>query len=103
MIDRRPLAIVRAVNVTDERIAVNADQIRDLSLPTRPTKTTDSRSKNFGDISVELDAIEPEMLRTMVETAILRHLPRHEYEILRIAEDSERDLLTSWVRQAVTP
>jgi hypothetical protein len=32
------------------------EQIREWDLPTRPTKTGDSRSKDFGDISVELDA-----------------------------------------------
>src|SRR4029079_4766839 len=41
-----------------ERIAVTPGQIRTLDLPTRPTKSTDSRSKKFGDaISVELDAL----------------------------------------------
>ena len=43
-----------------ERIAVTPDQIAQWDLPTRPTKTTDSRSKGFGDISVELDAIPPD-------------------------------------------
>ena len=42
-----------------ERLAVTPEQIGIWSLPTRPTKTTDSRAKGFGDISVELDAIPP--------------------------------------------
>ena len=42
-----------------ERLAVTPEQIDEWNLPTRPTKTSDTRSKNFGDISVELDAIEP--------------------------------------------
>ena len=46
-----------------ERIAVTPEQIEDWNLPTRPTKATDSRAKGFGDISVELDAIEPDVLR----------------------------------------
>jgi hypothetical protein len=46
-----------------ERLAVTPEQIGEWSLPTRPTKQRDSRSKGFGDISVELDAIEPDTLR----------------------------------------
>src|SRR5262249_35124305 len=42
-----------------ERLAVTQEQIEAWELPTRPTKKSDSRSKNFGDISVELDAVDP--------------------------------------------
>jgi hypothetical protein len=45
-----------------ERLAVNPGQIAAWRLPTRPSKTTDSRSKNFGSTSVELDAIEPDQI-----------------------------------------
>ena len=73
-----------------ERIAVTEEQIANWSLPSRPTKTSDTRSKNFGAISVELDAIEPSMLREIVLEAIERHLPEHQYKILKAAEQSER-------------
>ena len=76
-----------------ERVAVTPEQIRDWDLPTRPTKTTDSRSKNFGDISVELDAIPPDRLRELVQFAIERHLPRRQFEILKEAEASEREII----------
>ena len=36
-----------------ERVAVTPEQIRDWDLPTRPTKTTDSR-KNFGDMGARM-------------------------------------------------
>jgi hypothetical protein len=74
-----------------ERIAVERWQIEAWDLPTRPTKTSDIRSKTFGDISVELDAIEPDRLRSLVEAAIEQHLPQHEFEILKAAEESERE------------
>ncbi len=80
-----------------ERIAVNHRQIAAWNLPTRPTKKSDTRSKNFGDISVELDAIEPDQLRGLVLHAIERHLPRREFEVLRAAEESERELLRAFV------
>src|SRR5262249_14445233 len=58
-----------------ERIAVTEQQIDDWNLPTRPTKKSDTRSKGFGDISVELDAIEPNRLRNLVQETIEQHLP----------------------------
>ncbi|MGE3782056.1 MAG: hypothetical protein AB7H71_04860 [Alphaproteobacteria bacterium] len=76
-----------------ERIAVTPEQIRHWRLPTRPTKTSDTRAKGFGEISVELDAIEPARLRRPVEVAIESHLPAHQYEVLKAAEESERSLL----------
>src|SRR5499427_8723325 len=49
--------------ITFERIAVTPEQITAWALPTRPTKASDTRAKNFGSaISVELDAIEPNQL-----------------------------------------
>ncbi len=81
------------------RIGVTLRQIRDWKLPTRPTKTSDTRSRGFGDISVELDAIPPDDLRRVVEHAIELHLPRRQLDILKIAEESERDLLKALVRE----
>ncbi|WP_363347423.1 hypothetical protein [Methylocystis echinoides] len=74
-----------------ERLAVTPDQIRDWNLPTRPTKMTDTRAKRHGDISVELDAIDPNMLRELVREAIERHLPADELAVLKAAEESERE------------
>jgi hypothetical protein len=81
-----------------ERVAVTPQQIEAWNLPTRPTKMTDTRSKNFGDISVELDAIPPTDLRWLVEHVIQRHLPERQFEILKAAEESERELLKNFVR-----
>jgi len=80
-----------------ERIAVTLGQITAWALPTRPTKASDTRSKNFGSISVELDAIEPNQLRAIVQAAIEQHLPQEQFEILKAAEESERDLITRLV------
>jgi hypothetical protein len=80
-----------------ERIAVTPTQIKTWNLPTRPTKTTDTRSKGFGDISVELDAIEPGTLRRLVEYHIEKHLPAAQLQVLQAAEDSERTLLSGLV------
>ena len=52
-----------AADITFERLAVLPAQIHAWDLPSRPTKQTDSRAKGFAALSVELDAIEPNMLR----------------------------------------
>ena len=80
-----------------ERVAVTPQQIKRWSLPSRPTKTTDSRAKGFGDISVELDAIHPQMLRGLVEVVIERHLPPDQFKVLKEAEASERALIRGLV------
>ena len=80
-----------------ERIAVTPDQISDWDLPGRPTKKTDTRSKNWRGDSVELDAINPNQLRELVEEVLEVHLPDQEFAVLKAAEASERDFLKVWV------
>lgn len=82
-----------SADITFERIGVTPKQIQILELPTRPTKTSDTRSKGFGDISAELDAIHPDVLRGIVRMAIEEHLPAHQFNILKAAEESERALI----------
>ncbi len=84
-----------------ERIAVTPAQIKKWKLPSRPTKTKDTRAKNFGNISVELDAIEPDTLRGLVRDAIEQHMPAKRLAVLQAAEESERELLTRLVDRAV--
>jgi hypothetical protein len=78
-----------------KRVAVLPEQIRQWNLPTRPTKRTDSRAKNFEGDSVEVDAIPPEQLRQLVRSCIEQHVDRRRLEILRAAERSERDIIRS--------
>jgi len=80
-----------------ERIAVTPEQIDSWDLPTRPTKASDTRSKNFGNISVELDAIEPNRLRSLVQETLEQHLPQDQFAILKAAEESEREIITRLV------
>jgi hypothetical protein len=80
-----------------DRLAVTPDQIAQWTLPTRPTKQSDSRAAGFGEISVELDAIEPDLLRSVVLSAIESHLPPDQFDVLKIAEESERVLIRTLV------
>lgn len=90
----------KGLPITFERLAVLPEQITAWNLPTRPTKATDTRAKKFGDISVEMDAIDARQLREIVKDAIEIHMPPERLEVLRAAEDSEREFLTRWARAA---
>jgi hypothetical protein len=81
-----------------ERAAVTRSQATEWDLPTRPTKTTDTRAKTFKGTSVELDAIPPDRLRDLVRERIERHIDREQMKVLRVAEASERQTLERWTR-----
>lgn len=76
-----------------QRVAVTEDQIKSLSLPTRPTKKSDSRSKNFAGESVEVDAIPPALLREMVRNCITQHIDFEVLARLEEIEEAERETL----------
>jgi hypothetical protein len=82
-----------------ERVAVTPRQIARWTLPTRPTKSTDSRAKSWcgGEESVELDAIEPDRLRALVQVSIEEHLPETELDPLREIEAAERESMIKFV------
>lgn len=80
-------------DITFERVAVTRDQIVDLGLPTRPTKTTDSRHRGFEGESVEVDAIPPAELRRLVEDCIACHVDQDALERTRLIEEEERKVM----------
>lgn len=84
-------------DVQFERLAVTPDQIRVLDLPTRPTKKSDTRARNFIGESVEVDAIPPSVLRGIVEDAIVQHIAPEAHRLHQIAEQSERDILAAMI------
>lgn len=57
-----------------EICAVTEEQVEQYSLPTRPTKRTDSRAAGWAGESVELDAFHPDTLRDLVEQSITAEL-----------------------------
>ncbi len=77
--------------------AVTEAQIVDLGLPTRPTKASDSRAKNFTGESVEVDAIAAPVLRRMVADVIERHVDQAAVERLRAIEAAELETLDGFL------
>ncbi len=84
-----------------ERVAVTRAQAEKWNLPSRPTKTSDVRAKNFKGRSVELDAIEPDDLRVLVRKVIQRHMPDAKFDELMAKEDEERRLIRGLVDRVV--
>jgi hypothetical protein len=73
-----------------ERVAVTPEQIALWSLPTRPTKRTDTRSLGFEGGSVELDSIPLYRLRELARDCIERHVDAQVIADIRRTEDQER-------------
>ena len=63
------------------------------ALPSRPTKFSTHATDWEGGDSVELDAVPPDTLRTLVRSIIEHHLPAGHMRVLKVAEDSERQIL----------
>jgi hypothetical protein len=101
-IDRKVEQELRALAPTAEihfeRVAVTPEQVVTLGLPTRPTKTSDSRSRTFEGDSVELDAIDPDTLRQMVEDCIVRHVDQEARRRVALVERTERMTLVELAR-----
>lgn len=95
--EKKVCAFNPGAHVTFQRLAVVPEQIAELSLPTRPTKQSDSRARQFEGESVEVDAIPPNKLRDIVREANEQHVDAHQLAVTRAAENSERRLLTNIV------
>jgi hypothetical protein len=79
---------------TVKRMALTEAQITRFNLPTRPTKRRgNTHARTFAGDSVELDALPPYALRGMVTKVIERHVSPRMTNALRVAEESEREIL----------
>ncbi len=83
-----------------QRVAVTQEQVETMGLPTRPTKSTDSRAKDWVGGSVEVDSIPPAELKALVSRLITQHVDQAEWEQLRRIETEERRALDSVLSQA---
>lgn len=75
ILDRLELFTAHKVHV--ERVALNMDQVRQYNPPPDPAKVTDSRFASYqqlyGDHSWELDALEPEVLVSLVLDEVAKY------------------------------
>lgn len=80
------------------RVAVTPEQIAEFSLPTRPTKKTDSRARNFLGESVELDAMPPDALREIARDRITQHIDAETWSALQRTETMEKESWTKFMK-----
>jgi len=81
-----------------EQVAVLPWQIEAWGLPTRPTKRSDSRAKNWRGGSVELDAVPVSILRGLVEEKIKAHIDDALLERTKRVEELERASFDTVIR-----
>jgi hypothetical protein len=87
------------VRVKVVRIALNMSQVEQYDPPPSPAKITDSRAasyiEEFGDDSWELDALEPQILDSMIEDEITSRLDMSLWQQREDQETQERQLLVA--------
>jgi hypothetical protein len=85
------------VSMEVNRIALNMDQVNEYNPPPNPAKITDSRAAGyiaeFGSESWELDALEPAVLRDLIQKTIRSYLDPDAYDKRVQREKSERKAL----------
>jgi hypothetical protein len=85
-----------------ERLALNYDQVEALNPPPNPAKETDARFagyvEEFGETCWELDAIEPNALAEIVETAVFRYRDLDLWSAAVAREQAMRDELETLAR-----
>lgn len=98
------LALFAGFEVEVRRVALNMDQVKKYSPPPNPAKLTDSRVEGyiekFGKESWELDALEPSVLRDLIQDTIREYMDEVKYEAMRLRQEQERWTLktaaTAW-------
>ena len=84
------------------RICLNYQQVIDWKLPPAPAKITDSRTKNWDGIGqVELDAVKPEKLISLLNGAIADIFDTDLYDELLYIEQDEREIYRTSLKEYV--
>lgn len=91
------LNTIFGVKVEVVRLALNRDQVNEYDPPPNPAKLTDSRASAYvaehGDESWELDALEPRVLRQLIQDKIREYMDEDRFEAKRDEERRLRETL----------
>lgn len=85
------------IDLRFERIGINADQIEEYGLPTKPRKESDRRSLHI-DCAVEAESMPAKTLRGILRDKVEALLPAHALAVAKLAENSERKHLRNMAR-----
>jgi hypothetical protein len=89
-------------DVEIRRIALMEQQVIEWKLPPAPAKETDSRTANWDGLGqVELDAVKPEKLISMLNDAINEIFDQDLYDELITQENEERELFQAELKRYV--
>lgn len=95
------LSVFSTYNVTVERIALNMDQVEQYNPPPNPAKMTDARfrqySHDYGDLSWELDALEPLVLTELIREKVLAHREPDLWDDKEVEFESDMETLNEIV------
>jgi hypothetical protein len=95
--ERMALFGAEGCEMTINRIALNLDQIQQYNPPPNPAKLTDSRAEKyieeFGDMSWELDALEPKALDELVSATVEKYIDKKLMEEAKKKQREEKDEL----------
>lgn len=84
------------------RVCLNEDQVLSWHLPPAPTKITDSRSRNWDGLGqVELDAVKPEKLISLLNDAVADIFDPYLYDDLKEIEREENEQYTNVLKEYV--
>lgn len=84
-----------------ELLALNAEQVQEWALPTRPAKSTDPEAHRWGTGAVELDAIPPNELIALVQNRIESMVDADAWRIQQVVEADEQDFLIRLTEDAL--
>jgi hypothetical protein len=88
----------RPFNVVFHNLALTEQQIKEYGLSTRAPKRKTAADRRWSyDFACELDALPPDVLRTIVQDAIERHLPRAHFHTAKASEQIERKWGRTWI------
>jgi hypothetical protein len=94
IIDRAKHYVPISAVFISEQITLTREQVIRYKLPTRSTKTEGNahapRFSNPDSDSVELDALDPMVLRGLFQVAIERRVDKHALALMQEAEQSKR-------------
>lgn len=84
------------------RIALMEDQVLKWNLPPAPTKSGDSRAKNWDGLGqVELDAVKPEKIKSLCDNALQDLFDEEKYEELLAQEAEEREVYRKSLKESI--
>lgn len=87
------LSMFAGTPILVQRLALNMAQIEQYQPPPNPAKITDSRfqsyKERYGESSWELDALEPMVIRDLIQEAILRVRDASKWDTVLAAEASD--------------